>query len=197
MNVDDDDGVTAQVRTPHLSLIGHDIDRKCVILQNGANRCSYGRVRFDQQNSMHTSLSIRSHASVLSEVMKRLLLCHPSEALRENVEAMLARIGVGLDTVRSVDEALACIREDAHALLLVDRVLAGPRLDEIIETVRSRPVRPVFIVTSTDDPDLDPNVVSLIVPAFYDVATLVGVILACATEGPGSVPEALGPQLAC
>lgn len=128
--------------------------------------------------------------------MKRLLLCHPSEALRESVEAMLTRIGVGLDTVRSVDEALACIREDAHALLLVDRVLASQRLDEIIETVRTRPARPVFIVTSTDDPDLDPNVVSLIVPAFYDVATLVGVILACATEGPGSVPEALGPQLA-
>lgn len=115
--------------------------------------------------------------------MKRLLLCHPNLEVSSAIERTLTRIGVTIDVAEDADGALLRLNSDHHALVVVDRMLAGPRLDEIIETLRGRSTpKPIVIVTSTDDTDLDPNIVSLIVPASYDVPTLVGVILACATE---------------
>jgi CheY-like chemotaxis protein len=121
--------------------------------------------------------------------MKRLLLCHPDLEVSAAIERTLSRIGVTIDFADGADDALLRLNSEHHGLVVVDRLLAGPRLGEIIETLRGRSTpKPIVIVTSTDDTDLDPNIVSLIVPASYDVPTLVGVILACATE-PGPPPQ--------
>lgn len=121
--------------------------------------------------------------------MKRLLLLHPDGDVYSAVERTLSRMGVTTDVVQNADDVLLRLDADHHGLVVVDRLLAGPRLDDILTSLRGRTSpKPIVIVTSTNDNDLDPNVVSLVVPASYDVAALVGVILACATE-PRPMPE--------
>lgn len=127
--------------------------------------------------------------------MKRLLLCHPDRDVEQAVERTLTRIGVTMDVAQSADDALVRLDSEHHGLVVVDRLLAGPRLDDILDTLRARSTpKPIVIVTSTDETDLDPNIVSLIVPSTYDVPTLVGVILACAAESAGSPPLAEQPD---
>jgi DNA-binding NtrC family response regulator len=122
--------------------------------------------------------------------MKRLLLCHPDQEVFSAVERTLTRVGVTIDAVGNADDVLLRLGSDDHSLVVVDRVIAGSRIGEILERLRGRSTpKPIVIVTSTDETDLDPNIVSLIVPSTYDVSTLVGVILACAADTPNS-PEA-------
>lgn len=118
--------------------------------------------------------------------MKRLLLLHPDREVNAAVERTLSRIGVTTEVVANADDVLLQLSGDNHhSVVVVDHALAGARLDEIIALLSSpRDPKPIVIVTSTDDADLDPNVVSLIVPSSYDTSTLVGVILACATDSP-------------
>ncbi|HEX2834057.1 MAG TPA: hypothetical protein VHW00_13680 [Thermoanaerobaculia bacterium] len=121
--------------------------------------------------------------------MKRLLLLHPDGDVYAAVERTLSRMGVTTDVVQSADDVLLRLDSHHHGLVVVDRILAGTRMDEILTSLRAQTSpKPIVIVTSTNDGDLDPNVVSLVVPASYDVSALVGVILACATE-PRPIPE--------
>jgi DNA-binding NtrC family response regulator len=118
--------------------------------------------------------------------MKRLLLLHPDGEVNAAVERTLSRIGVTIEVAASADDVLLQLdRSNHHSVVVLDHMLAGTRLTEIIELLKApRDPKPIVIVTSTEDTDLDPNIVSLIVPPTYDVPTLVGVILACATDSP-------------
>lgn len=129
--------------------------------------------------------------------MKRLLLNHPNPEVEQAVSRTLGRIGTTIDVSNDPEEVLLQIAEHAYDVVIVDRTLARERLDHITAVLRERSnPKPIVIVTSTDETDLDPNVVSLIVPSSYDVATLVGVILACAAETPAiEAPEPLGPEI--
>jgi DNA-binding NtrC family response regulator len=120
--------------------------------------------------------------------MKRLLLCHPDQEVYSAVERTLTRVGVTIDAVANADDVLLHLGSNDHALVVVDRIVAGSRISEILERLRGRSTpKPIVIVTSTDETDLDPNIVSLIVPSSYDVSTLVGVILACAADAPMAI----------
>lgn len=129
--------------------------------------------------------------------MKRLLLNHPNPEVEHAVSKTLGRIGTTIDVSHDPDDVLLRIAANAYDVVIVDRTLARERLENITGTLReqSNP-KPIVIVTSTDETDLDPNVVSLIVPSSYDVATLVGVILACAAETPAiEAPEPPAPEI--
>jgi len=115
--------------------------------------------------------------------MKRLLLTPFDPEVEEALTRTLNRIDTAVDLAVNPDEVLLRITDTSYDVVVVDRVLAGERFPAIIEALRGHTApKPVVIVTSTVDDDLDPAVVSLVVPASYDAPMLVGVVLACVTE---------------
>jgi CheY-like chemotaxis protein len=117
--------------------------------------------------------------------MKRLLLHTANAEVERSVFHVLERFGVTVDVVNDAEDALLHLTSHRHDIVVVDRVLAAARFDAMIDALRNHnSAKPVVIVTSVmQGADLDPTVVSLVVPIDYDSPTLVGVILACATEG--------------
>lgn len=115
--------------------------------------------------------------------MKRLLLLSCDSEVEDAVDRMLPRMGIEIDAIRDADDALRRLNTSAYDVVVFDRVSASSHVTPLLDALRVQATpKPIVIVTSADDPDLDPNVVSLIVPSTYDTSALVGVILACATE---------------
>lgn len=129
--------------------------------------------------------------------MKRLLLTPFNVEVEQAITRTLLRIGASVDVATAPEDVLRCLQASNYDVVVTDRVLAGEHFDSIIETLRGcTSPKPVVIVTSTVDGDLDPSVVSLVVPASYDAPTLVGVVLACVTESTAvQAPQAPAPQL--
>ena len=118
---------------------------------------------------------------------KRVLLSHRDAAVLELTSRALTRIGVMLDIAADATDAVSRIGRESYDVIAIERddaVLAS------IAANRSGS-RPVVIVTADDKSDLDPEIISLVVPQPYDPQILVGVILACVT--PETVPAPL-PQ---
>jgi DNA-binding NtrC family response regulator len=115
--------------------------------------------------------------------MKRLLLLHPSAEVRKAVEHTLSRLGVEMDIALAPADALVQLKDAEHGVVVLDHVLAGTDLPDILAALHQpQKPRPTVIVTSAGADEYDAGVVSLVVPAAYDVSTLVGVILGCVTD---------------
>lgn len=129
--------------------------------------------------------------------MKRLLLLPSTREVEQAILRLLGRLGVTVDVVVDGDDALLRLTTFTYDIVVIDRVLAAEKFNAIIESLRGgHSPKPVVIVTSTLEEDLDSSVVSLIVPSGYDSSTLVGVILACATDGAAPpAHETSGPLL--
>lgn len=118
--------------------------------------------------------------------VNRVLLAHHDLAVQEVATRALSRLGVTLDIATGNADALSRIAREPYTVIAIERddaVLAA-----IAATYRGS--RPVVIVTTDifGSDGLDPDLVSLVVPAPYDAQTLVGVILACVT------PETAPPR---
>ena len=128
---------------------------------------------------------------------KSVLLHHPDASVEQEISRTLEKLGATIAFAVDFDEVLARIAASTHDVVVIDTVLAGERLETIIEALRHATTsKPVVIVTSTSGEVLDPTVVSLVVPTGYDISMLVGVILACVTESSATPPlESPRPQL--
>ena len=115
----------------------------------------------------------------------RVLLAHRDPAVQELAERALSRTTASLDIADDSADALLRIAREPYGVIVIERD------DEMISAIADQyPGRhPIVIVTAEDGRDLDPNIVSLVVPEPYDPQMLIGVILACVTPEVPPVPS--------
>lgn len=109
---------------------------------------------------------------------------HGDAAVQDLTTRALARIGVEVDVVGRGTDAVTSLESREYSAIVIDRAVS----DGLLPAIAERPdPRPIVIVTAPPEQStgLDTRTVSLFVPAPYDAHTLVGVILACVTDGGG------------
>ena len=117
-------------------------------------------------------------------MQRRVLLVHGDAAVQDLTTRALARIGVDVDVVGRGTDAVLTPDGNEYSAIVIDRAVS----DGLLTAIAARPApRPIVIVTAPmeDSKGLDTETVSLFIPAPYDPHTLVGVILACVTDGGG------------
>jgi DNA-binding response OmpR family regulator len=122
----------------------------------------------------------------------RVLLAHRDQSVRELAERALLRVGATLDIADS-DVALSLVAREAYKVIVLEHDEAV--IAAVATACAGGAPRPVVIVTAPDARELDPNVVSLVMPEPYDAHTLVGVILACVTPAAGAADAMPGSEL--
>lgn len=114
----------------------------------------------------------------------RVLLAHHDPAVQDVATRAFSHLDVMLDVAADNADALSRIAREPYTVIVIERD------DAVLAAIAAtyREPRPVLIVTTDGrkSQGLDPDLVSLVVPAPYDAQTLVGVILACLP--PDSMP---------
>ena len=119
-----------------------------------------------------------------AEQQKRVLIVDDDQGVRDLLVYALRRYSLKVDEARDGREALALIKEQQYAVILLDLIM--PVLDgfDVIAALRGVPSPPVvLVITGADRRDihrLDPRLVQGIVKKPFDPEELASVVVACA-----------------
>ena len=104
---------------------------------------------------------------------RRVLIVEDDPAVREIVRVLLERDGIEVDVAEDGERAVALLRRQTYATVLLDLLL--PRLDgrAVIEFIREHSIdTPVVVVTAVDSPDLDPRIVRVVMQKPFEAREL-------------------------
>jgi DNA-binding response OmpR family regulator len=111
---------------------------------------------------------------------KRVLIVEDDPAVRQIVRVLLERDGIEVDVAEDGERATSLLAEHAYAAVLLDLLM--PRLDGrgVIAFMKDRALEtPVVVLTAvSDSPDLDPQLVRVVMQKPFEARELRKVVSA-------------------
>lgn len=114
---------------------------------------------------------------------QRVLIAEGEERLRRKLYGMLLDREIFSDSVANGRAAMAKLREEQYALVLLDLALPPDGAAEVMETVAQIPVgqRPFILALAThhDARSLDVDIVQIVLRKPFDVASAADIVQSC------------------
>lgn len=108
------------------------------------------------------------------DVKKRVLIVEDDPAVRQIVRVLLERDGIEVDIAEDGERAIALLTGHTYAAVLLDLLM--PRLDGrgVIAFMKERALEtPVVVLTAvSDSPDLDPDIVRVVLQKPFEAREL-------------------------
>ena len=116
--------------------------------------------------------------------MRKILSLEEDTPFRDELGTQLRQLAdAELVIASDTADAVARIQDDYWAAVIVDTSLVADDLPHVLAAVRRASLRPVvLLVTKDPKPDLDPDLVSLVIRKPYEVGMVVGILLAAVTN---------------